>query len=127
MAENRTERPKPMFDDLARLEPRLADLLAEAQGYGRDRNPDFCANAVWYGYAGHQPGLRSRLTKLVGWESGHGGLLGSSLAYDIAYDTIEAALPDCRGHCACSGEPPDVLDGPADAGNEKNNHTKGAM
>jgi hypothetical protein len=58
---------------------------------------------VWYGYPGHRPGLKARLTKLVGWEATRpGGVRRSSAAYDVAYDTIYEALPDCRGRCACS-------------------------
>ncbi len=94
---------KPVtFQDLARLEPRLTTLLIEAKAHRKDRQPDFCANEVFYGYAGHRPGLKERLSQLVGWESTNEGILKTSLAYDVAYDTIYDALPDCRGDCACT-------------------------
>jgi hypothetical protein len=90
------------FEDLARLEPRLQSLLEEARRHHNSRRPDFCANAVWYGYAGHLPGLKPRLLFLVGYERrDRHPVLSTSLAYDVAYDTIYQALPDCRGRCAC--------------------------
>jgi hypothetical protein len=94
--------PAPTFRALARLEPRLRGLLAEARSYRRDRGPVFCANAVWYGYSDHRPGLKDRLCRLVGLQAERGGALASSAAYDVAYETIYRALPDCRGRCACS-------------------------
>jgi hypothetical protein len=92
---------QPTFARLVSLEPRLADLLAEAKARRQKAGRKFCANAVWYGYPGHQPGLRQRLTQLVGWNSHRKGLLGSSTAYDVAYQTIYRALPDCGADCAC--------------------------
>jgi hypothetical protein len=90
------------FAQLAALEPELVSLLAEARSYRRGRDPMFCANAVFYGYSGYRPGLKERLIRLVGWEAYEKGpVLSSSEAYDVAYDTIYAALPDCRGRCAC--------------------------
>ena len=88
------------FERLTELEPRLKDLLAEARAFHKDPNPNFCANAVWYGYAG--PGLKERLCRLVGFTAEGGGALRTSAAYDLAYQTIYQALPDCRGRCACS-------------------------
>jgi hypothetical protein len=90
------------FERLADLEPRLRALLEEARAHHSDPSPDFCANAVFYGYAHVRQGLKARLLKLVGWESGRHDLLGTSAAYDVAYDTIFEALPDCRGNCACT-------------------------
>jgi hypothetical protein len=95
----RTKR-KLTMKELTRLEPRLALLLAEARRWRRSRDPHFCANAVFYGYDGHQPGLKERLLDLVGWESGRTGLLGSSTAYDVAYDAVYNVLPACR-NCGC--------------------------
>ena len=89
------------FADLTSLEPRLSDLLQEAQDHHAAAGPHFCANAVFYGYPGHRPGLKQRLSSLVGWSSGRNGLLGSSTAYDTAYHTIYAALPDCGEECFC--------------------------
>jgi hypothetical protein len=90
------------FRALARREPRLRDLLAEARAHHQNLGPVFCANAVWYGYTGFQPGLKERLSCLVGWAAERGGDLRTSEAYDVAYHTIYQALPDCRGRCLCS-------------------------
>jgi hypothetical protein len=92
---------QPTFAQLVSLEPGLADLLAEAKAHRRKAGRKFCANAVWYGYPGHQPGLRQELTQLVGWNSGRKDLLGSSAAYDVAYQTVYRALPDCGADCVC--------------------------
>jgi hypothetical protein len=130
---------EPTFDDLAKLEPKLSDLLLEA--IAEQPGPTWCANAVWYGY-GDRPSMRERLSHLVGWERGEPvepeevvgpdgmgkpitaaelvlkplsefkarprgapaespeeRLLKSSDAYDVAYDTIYGALPDCGPEC----------------------------
>jgi hypothetical protein len=87
---------RPTFEELAALEPRLNHLLAEARSYHEKKYRRFCANAVWYGYPGHEPGLKQGLSELVGWESGQKGLLGSREAYDVAYQTLYQALPNCR-------------------------------
>ncbi len=91
----------PTFDELVALEPRLADLLAEAQAYHANRPRGFCANAVWYGYPGHQPGLKKRLAELVGFTSGREGVLGGSAGYEVAYRTIYRGLPNCKHQGDC--------------------------
>lgn len=90
----------PTFADLVKLEPKLGELLTEAKSYHTSQNPEFCANAAWYGYGG-EPGIKPRLLKLVGWER-PGGLhwpLSTPAAYDVAYDTLFEALPDCGKCC----------------------------
>ncbi|MDP9472214.1 MAG: hypothetical protein M3Q71_16370 [Chloroflexota bacterium] len=92
----------PTWDDLAAREPRLADLRIAAERI-RDVDARFCANAAWYGYAG-QLGLKPRLLRLVGWGAqNQDPVLRSSDAYDVAYQTLYALLPDCRG-CGCAVE-----------------------
>ena len=82
------------WDDLVRREPGLAALLREAQSIS-PRHPDFCTNAVWYGYAGW-PGLKRRLRFLVGWEAmSDDPVLHTCRAWDIAYQQIYDALPGC--------------------------------
>ena len=88
------------FADLVEMEPELGKLLDEAKSHHQNTPDHFCANAVWYGYAGW-PGLKPRVAKLVGTEARlQGTILNTHLAYDIAYDTISDALPDCRD-CTC--------------------------
>ena len=92
------------IEQLMKLEPRLAELLAEARGYQRDTPPDFCASRAWYGTR-ERPGLRARLTRLIGWaRSGSHPVLTRSAAYDVACDAVYGALPDCRGGCGCQDQ-----------------------
>src|SRR5262245_38074830 len=96
---------KLTFAQLARLEPGLRALLREARSYHRGAPRNFCANAVWYGYPrGPGPcggGLKDRMQRLVGFHRRDGDeVLRTSAAYDVAYDTIFRALPDCR-ECGC--------------------------
>jgi hypothetical protein len=82
------------FEELCELEPGLLTLYRRAKGVKDDRRKrSFCANAVWYGR------FKPVLCRLVGWEA-RNPTLRTSEAYDLAYDTIYAALPDCR-NCFC--------------------------
>jgi hypothetical protein len=90
------------FFKLALLEPRLLDLYGEAAATKNDNSDGwFCANEVFYGYHGRHS-LKRRICGLVGWdaESNHPGLVSQD-AYDLAYETIYDALPDCRD-CSCA-------------------------
>lgn len=97
---------KLTWHKLAQLEPRLSEVLKQAQAIRDDRSDSsFCANRVWFGYDEPGPGPRgfkSKVSSLVGWCSVNAGhpVLGSSEAYDLAYRTVYDALPDCRD-CAC--------------------------
>lgn len=95
------ERFTAPFRELCEIEPELMDLFQEAQAHQPvDR---FCANAAWYGYAGFKGrGLKTRLTQLVGiYGEDIDSRLRNSKAWDIAYDAIYEALPDCQKGCAC--------------------------
>jgi hypothetical protein len=96
------DKAPPAFRRLAALEPGLDRLLAEARSHNENRSPIFCANAVFYGYPGHRPGIKQRLSALVGWGRKGDPVLGTCEAYDVAYETIYEALPNCRGRCRCS-------------------------
>lgn len=79
-------------------EPKLADLLAEIQAlHTEPPTTPFCANDAWF-----QPdGFHRRLLTLVGWEADAAPpVLRTEAAYDTAYNTLYAALPDCR-ECSC--------------------------
>lgn len=93
----------PTWEVLIMDEPRLAELLAKTEAIKDDGSTSaFCANSHWYGRAG-QAGLKQELVELVGWARHRGvgyGYLWDSASYDVAYETIYAALPDCR-NCAC--------------------------
>lgn len=89
---------KLTWRELVRREPRLAELLREAKAVD-DSDPHFCANLVWYG----RGGLKERLCRLVGWEAEKDDpVLRTPEAYDLAYEKIYNALPDCRD-CDCWG------------------------
>jgi hypothetical protein len=85
----------PSWTELTQLEPRLLDLAREALEASPSKGK-YCANAEWYGYGGQQ-GIKPRLCLLVGHEAAHFApeLLRTSAAYDVAYQTIYYALPDC--------------------------------
>jgi len=79
------------FDEMVKIEPKLGDLLKEAQE--QHNNKKFiCANAVWYGYDGF-PGIRNRLIDIVGYFAEKPDL---KYGYDLAYETIYNALPNCK-------------------------------
>jgi hypothetical protein len=95
--------------DLARLDPRIAALLEKAHSYYRIAADDeaFCRRAVFHGYPGwphfRAGGLKRRVTELAGWERREGPAeLQTEDAYDIVYDAVLYALPECWGdQCSC--------------------------
>lgn len=91
------------FRELVKLEPKLGELLKQAQTVKDDGSQEYyCGNAVWYGYDGY-PGFKSSLCALIGFDRLEEGdeRLYSSDAYEIAYQTVYDALPCCRGECGC--------------------------
>src|SRR5688500_1649580 len=85
---------------LTAAEPRLVGLLREIRGVRRTA-PSFCANRVWYGYGNPHAGYKARMSALVGWgRRGGPPVLTTQRAYDVAYDTLYRALPNCR-RCGC--------------------------
>lgn len=94
---------KPTWEDLAKREPALSALRRRVESIEDDpRAESFCANAVWYGYD-DRPSLKAELCGLVGWSARRpDALLRSPEAYDVAYESLYYALPDCRGRCECS-------------------------
>ena len=85
----------PSWTELTHLEPRLLDLAREALE-AQPSKGKYCANAEWYGYRGYR-GIKPRLRLLVGHEAAAyaPALLRTSVAYDVAYQTVYYALPDC--------------------------------
>ncbi len=82
------------FGLLCEKEPRLRGLYAQARAIRDDRHtPSFCANNVWVN------ALKPQLLELVGWEARNPDLRTSE-AYDLAYEMVYEALPDCR-NCLC--------------------------
>jgi hypothetical protein len=89
------------WQQLVAAEPRLGSLMREIKTVRDDKSrPSFCANAVWYGYYDY-PGFKPRLYELAGWGAKSApDLLRTMEAYDLAYDKLYAALPNCR-NCNC--------------------------
>jgi hypothetical protein len=87
------------WSQIIKIEPRLNDLYKEAKALKDNGSAvSFCANSEWYGWHNHH-GFKQRLCSLVGWEAAHESLRTQD-AYDIAYDKIYEALPNCR-NCGC--------------------------
>jgi hypothetical protein len=96
--------PKPTWERLVDLEPRLALLLKEVEAITDDGGPCFCANQHFYG--GRPLSLKQKMMALIGHErlgDDCDPILKTSTAYDVAYEELYAALPDCRGNCGCVG------------------------
>jgi hypothetical protein len=110
---------------LAKGEPRLAALLADARS-ADEGGDSFCANAAFHGQ-GSSRGFKGRISFLVGWSAGvppmlrdqddnpqfaappaeqrelHHAVpeaLRSQEAYELVYTVILNSLPPCRS-CAC--------------------------
>lgn len=83
------------WDDLVREEPRLARLEADIRQIPKPKDKTLCANAIWFGYPGHEPGYKNRLVRLVGWYATNGKLT-SDEAYDTAYRYLYELVPDCQ-------------------------------
>ena|SRR5665213_1242039 len=87
------------FLRLCTLEPHLATIYADACAVKDDGGPSFCANAIFYGFFGNNPGFKSRLSQLVGDRATREELKNSE-CYDLVYEVIYNVLPDCR-NCMC--------------------------
>ncbi|MFA5880586.1 MAG: hypothetical protein WC834_00195 [Eubacteriales bacterium] len=83
----------PTWEEMVKIEPKLAELLKEAEGCKRIamRDTEFCAARVWHG----RDGMKSKMSELVGFFAGDGRLT-SAKCYELAYQKIYKSLPDCR-------------------------------
>jgi len=86
------------FDQLVEIEPALIPLYESALAYHDSVDEFFCANDVWYGTT-TPGGLKGWLERLVGWDARNKNLRTEE-AYDLAYDVIYDALPNCQ-KCGC--------------------------
>jgi hypothetical protein len=88
------------FADYVQMDPRIGELLREAQRADHGDAERFCRFNAWYAPGG----FRSQVVHLVGYmrEGQDCPLpLQSSQAYDVVYERILGALPPCRGRCGC--------------------------
>lgn len=94
------EPPTLTFEELCAAEPLLQSLkrscTAESRRVHGSSDP-YCANAFWYGYSDPSGGVRGRLGRIIGWGRvpQEPPELCSQAAYDVAYDTLYALLPNC--------------------------------
>ena len=97
------ETPPPEFQRLVDEAPELGRLYTEAASLADPGDTRyFCANRVWYGR------FRSQVVEQVGFRAWNPKLRTTS-AYDLGYQTIYNALPDCR-NCGELGMPAEVAD-----------------
>ena len=84
------------WNRICELSPLMLSLYEQARAVRDDkRKKRFCANAVWYDH------FKPYMVNHVGWNSPTPELQ-SSVAYNITYDKIYNALPNCR-NCSCVG------------------------
>lgn len=89
--------PRLSWEMLANLEFELAELLHDARCADSYDAKRFCRETLWYSE------VKPILVRIVGHERpDYHPILGTSAAYEIAYDTILEAMPACR-NCSCSG------------------------
>jgi hypothetical protein len=93
--------PPSTLTEYIKLDPRIGELLAEAQRV-KPKGLNFCCNAVFFGLGKyHGMGFKPRLKRLAGFLRGTGPeVLQTSLSYEIVYRSIYNALPCCRS-CGC--------------------------
>ncbi len=91
------------WNKLVEIEPELGELLNQIRAIKDDpEKPSFCANWEWYGVIRTSDlTFKETMTRLVGWKAvKQDPILRSEQAYNLAYKTLYAALPDCR-NCNC--------------------------
>lgn len=91
-----TKAPSITWERICRLNPLMRNLYEEAKSIKDDkRKKRFCANVIW------ENQLKPYMVNHVGWNSPIPELR-SSLVYNITYEKIYNALPNCR-NCFCVG------------------------
>jgi len=91
------------FDEYVAMDARIGHLLREAES-ADEGGHRFCRFEAWYGEGSQGLGFRGQVNELVGYmREGIGPVpLGTSNAYDVVYERIYGAPPDCKGRCACN-------------------------
>lgn len=107
------------LEEIKALDPRIEKLFQEAKLLTTEPPNVFCG---LHALVNGENSMKKKVSKLVGWnrpKDERGGklrVLGSSMAYDLVYQGIYAAIPPCEKYCHCSGErpPSDEIDDPRD-------------
>jgi hypothetical protein len=89
------------WEELVRIEPRLATLLKEVEAADAGEKRSFCGVTAWHG-SGGRPGFKMRAFRLVGFGCSNPELRTRD-AYETVLEKLYAAFPPCRG-CACLAE-----------------------
>lgn len=89
------------WEEIIAVEPKLDAMYQEAVKHREQgvRSEQDCPNVVWY----KRGGIKSRFVELVGnWC--RKPEIGTTWAYDVAYDKIYNALADCSENCCLREE-----------------------
>lgn len=91
-----TQTKELTWEEIVAIEPALLQMYNEAVRRGQRgvQNENDCANVVWY----RNGGMKDRFVTLVGWKAQKPALI-DSLTYELAYQKIYGALPDCTDKC----------------------------
>lgn len=89
----RVPEKQKIWREIVEKEPRMDSLLSKAKAVRDEGGNSFCANTVWY------RDFKPMLVKLIGFDSKQESLR-TMHHYDIGYEIIYDALPNCR-NCNC--------------------------
>ena len=92
------------WSDLVRLEPRLMGLQREMKAIVREsmkKGESLDVLALWYGGDDATPGVREKLSRLVGYDRTDHPVLGTETAYDVAYEKLFAELNKLAKSAPC--------------------------
>jgi hypothetical protein len=88
--------PRLTWGELVKREPRLRSLCCFARDLVKPEGKPFCANAVWDAV------FEPQFEQLVGWFAQvQDGVVNTQEAYDLAFERIYEALPDCDHEGLC--------------------------
>lgn len=84
------------WETLIAIDPFFDGLLSGIEGIELEPGERFCANDTWY------KKYKPLILRRVGWHAPNyaPGILRTERAYDIVYQKLYDALPNCR-NCSC--------------------------
>lgn len=88
--------PGKEFHRISTIEPKLMEMYQFVTSIDPSMDGSFCANEIWY------RDLKPLLLTLVGHYS-EVDAISDARSYDVAYQTIYRALPNCRHEGAICG------------------------
>ena len=90
--------------DLVSLEPRLTGLQREMKVVVREsmkKGESLDVLALWYGGDDATPGVKEKLSRLVGYDRTDHSVLGTETAYDVAYEKLFDELNQLVKSASC--------------------------